>query len=144
MVLFALSSHHFPPTRYPLPCPCVCSRPDCCTCGACCIPPQRKCHRAIELHNGTNIQVCPVKHGNPHREGNIIKIGGLFFVIQGLLFLVYLVAMVFLILSVSEEPISGVVILIFGIPITVAYLLLALIAHLLEQIYSNVWKSEEE
>jgi hypothetical protein len=65
-------------------------------------------------------------------------------VIQGLLFLVYLVAMVFLILSVSEEPISGVVILIFGIPITVAYLLLALIAHLLEQIYSNVWKSEEE
>ena len=64
--------------------------------------------------------------------------------IQGLLFLVYLVAMVFLIFSVSEEPISGVVILIFGIPITVAYLLLALIAHLLEQIYSNVWKSEEE
>ena len=64
--------------------------------------------------------------------------------IQGLLFLVYLVAMVFLILRVSKEPISGVVILIFGIPITVAYLLLALIAHLLEQIYSNVWKSEEE
>ena len=64
--------------------------------------------------------------------------------IQGLLFLVYLVAMAFLILSVSEEPISGVVILIFGIPITIAYLLLALIAHLLEQIYSNVWKSEEE
>ena len=64
--------------------------------------------------------------------------------IQGLLFLAYLVAMVFLIFSVSEEPISGVVILIFGIPITVAYLLLALIAHLLEQIYSNVWKSEEE
>jgi len=65
-------------------------------------------------------------------------------VIQGLLFLVYLVAMVFLILSVAEEPISGVVILIFGIPITVAYLLLALIAHLLGQIYSNVWNSEEE
>ena len=64
--------------------------------------------------------------------------------IQGLLFLVYLVAMIFLVLSVSEEPISGVVILIFGIPITVAYLLLALIAHLLEQIYSNVRKSEEE
>ena len=64
--------------------------------------------------------------------------------IQGLLFLVYLVAMVFLIFSVSEEPISGVVILIFGIPITIAYLLLALIAYLLEQIYSNVWKSEEE
>ena len=64
--------------------------------------------------------------------------------IQGLLFLAYLVAMVFLIFSVSEEPISGVVILIFGIPITVAYLLLALIAYLLEQIYSNVWKSEEE
>ena len=64
--------------------------------------------------------------------------------IQGLLFLVYLVAMIILVLSVSEEPISGVVILIFGIPITVAYLLLALIAHLLEQIYSDVWKSEEE
>ena len=64
--------------------------------------------------------------------------------IQGLLFLAYLVAMVFLIFSVSEEPISGVVILIFGIPITIAYLLLALIAYLLEQIYSNVWKSEEE
>ena len=64
--------------------------------------------------------------------------------IQGLLFLVYLVAMIFLVLSVSEEPISGVVILIFGIPITVAYLLLALFAHLLEQIYSDVWKSEEE
>jgi hypothetical protein len=43
-------------------------------------------------------------------------------VIQGLLFLVYLVAMVFLILSVSEEPISGAVILIFGIPITVPYM----------------------
>ena len=32
--------------------------------------------------------------------------------IQGLLFLVYLVAIIFLVLSVSEEPISGVVILI--------------------------------
>ena len=64
--------------------------------------------------------------------------------IQGLLFLVYLAAMVFLISAVIEESISGVVILIFGIPITVAYLLLALIAHLLEQIYSSVWKSEEE
>ena len=53
--------------------------------------------------------------------------------IQGLLFLVYLVAMVFLILSVAEEPISGVVILIFGIPITGAYLLIALIAYALEQ-----------
>lgn len=64
--------------------------------------------------------------------------------IQGLLFLAYLAAMAFLISAVIEEPISGVVILIFGIPITVAYLLLALIAHLLEQIYSNVLKSEEE
>ena len=64
--------------------------------------------------------------------------------IQGLLFLAYLAAMAFLISAVIEESISGVVILIFGIPITVAYLLLALIAHLLEQIYSNVWKSEEE
>lgn len=49
--------------------------------------------------------------------------------IQGLLFVVYVVAMIILILSVIEEPISGVVIWILGIPITGAYLLLALIAH---------------
>ena len=51
--------------------------------------------------------------------------------IQGLLFVVYVVAMIILILSVIEEPISGVVILILGIPITGAYLLLALIAQFL-------------
>ena len=53
--------------------------------------------------------------------------------IQGLLFLVYLAAMAFLISAVIEESISGVVILIFGIPITGAYLLIALIAYALEQ-----------
>ena len=53
--------------------------------------------------------------------------------IQGLLFLVYLVAMAFLISAVIEESISGIVILIFGIPITGAYLLIALIAYALEQ-----------
>ena len=52
--------------------------------------------------------------------------------IQGLLFLVYVVAMIILTLSVIGEPISGVVILILGIPITVAYLFLALIAQWLE------------
>jgi len=65
-------------------------------------------------------------------------------VIQGLLLFVYIVAMVVLISSVIEEPISGVVILIFGIPITVAYLLLALIAHVTSMIYSNIGNSEEE
>ena len=53
--------------------------------------------------------------------------------IQSLLFLVYLAAMAFLISAVIEESISGVVILIFGIPITGAYLLIALIAYALEQ-----------
>jgi len=65
-------------------------------------------------------------------------------VIQGILLFVYIVAMVVLISSVIEEPISGVVILIFGIPITVAYLLLALIAHVTSMIYSNIGNSEEE
>ena len=64
--------------------------------------------------------------------------------IQGLLLFVYIVAMIVLISSVIEESISGVVILIFGIPITVAYLLLALIAHVTSMIYSNIRNSEEE
>ena len=64
--------------------------------------------------------------------------------IQGLLLFVYIAAMVVLISSVIEESISGVVILIFGVPITVAYLLLALIAHVTSMIYSNIENSEEE
>ena len=64
--------------------------------------------------------------------------------IQGLLLFVYIVAMVVLILSVIEESISGVVILIFGVPITVSYLLLVLIAHVMSMIYSNIGNSEEE
>ena len=63
---------------------------------------------------------------------------------QALLFFVYIVSMVVLISSVIEEPISGVVILIFGVPITIAYLLLALIARDTSMIYSNVGNSEEE
>ena len=63
---------------------------------------------------------------------------------QALLFFVYIVSMVVLISSVIEEPISGVVILIFGVPITIAYLLLALIARGTSMIYSNVGNSEEE
>ena len=59
---------------------------------------------------------------------------------QGFLFIVYLAVMVFLISAVIEEPISGVVILIFGIPITGAYLLIALIAYALEQ-NTNVKKN---
>ena len=43
----------------------------------------------------------------------------------GLLFIAYLVTMAFLILNVIEEPISGVVILIYGIPITGIFLLFA-------------------
>ena len=65
-------------------------------------------------------------------------------VIQALLFFVYMVTMVVLISNVIEEPISGVVILIFGVPITVAYLLLALIARVTSMTYSNVGNSEEE
>ena len=64
--------------------------------------------------------------------------------IQALLFFIYIVTMVVLISSVIEEPISGVVILIFGVPITIAYLLLALIARDTSMIYSNVGNSEEE
>ena len=64
--------------------------------------------------------------------------------IQALLFFVYMVTMVVLISNVIEEPISGVVILIFGVPITVAYLLLALIARVTSMTYSNVGNSEEE
>ena len=64
--------------------------------------------------------------------------------IQALLFFVYIVSMLVLISSVIEEPISGVVILIFGVPITIAYLLLALIARDTSMIYSNVGNSEEE
>ena len=64
--------------------------------------------------------------------------------IQGLLLFVYIAAMVVLISSVIEESISGVVILIFGVPITVAYLLLALIAHVTSMIYSNIGNSDEE
>ena len=63
------------------------------------------------------------------------------FVIQGLLFVVYVVAMIILILSVIGEPISGVVILILGIPVTVAYLILALIAQWLEPRVMG-WSSE--
>ena len=44
----------------------------------------------------------------------------------GLLFIAYLVTMAFLILNVIEESISGVVILIYGIPITGIFLLFAL------------------
>lgn len=65
-------------------------------------------------------------------------------VIQALLFFVYIVTMVVLISSVIEEPISGVVILIFGVPITIVYLLLALIARDTSMMYSNVGNSEEE
>ena len=64
--------------------------------------------------------------------------------IQALLLFVYIVSMLVLISSVIEEPISGVVILIFGVPITIAYLLLALIARGTSMIYSNVGNSEEE
>ena len=62
--------------------------------------------------------------------------------IQGLLFFVYIVTMVVLISNVIEEPISGVVILIFGVPITVAYLLLALIARVTSMKHSNLGNSE--
>ena len=64
--------------------------------------------------------------------------------IQALLFFVYIVTMVVLISSVIEESISGVVILIFGVPITIVYLLLALIARDTSMMYSNVGNSEEE
>ena len=52
--------------------------------------------------------------------------------LQGLLLVFFVAAMIILIQSVIEESISGVVILIFGVPIAGAFLLLALIAQLLE------------
>jgi len=64
--------------------------------------------------------------------------------IQALLFFVYIVAMGFLISSVIESSISGVVILIFGVPITVFYILLAMTTDLGSMTYSNVGNSEEE
>tara|TARA_B000000609_G_scaffold119994_1_gene93952 strand:+ start:1514 stop:1669 length:156 start_codon:yes stop_codon:yes gene_type:complete len=45
--------------------------------------------------------------------------------------------MLVLISSVIEEPISGVVILIFGIPITGAYIVIAGVASILERAYNN-------
>ena len=57
--------------------------------------------------------------------------------IQRALFLLYLVTMLVLISSVIEEPISGVVILIFGIPITGAYIVIAGVASILERAYNN-------
>ena len=64
--------------------------------------------------------------------------------IQALLFFFFLVPMGFLISSVIESSISGVVILIFGVPITVAFILLTLITNLGSMTYSNVGNSEEE
>lgn len=52
--------------------------------------------------------------------------------LQGLLLVFFVAAMIILIQSVIGESISGVVILIFGVPIAGAFLLLALIAQLLE------------
>ena len=62
--------------------------------------------------------------------------------IQPALFLLYLVTMLVLISSVIEEPISGVVILIFGIPITGAYIVIAVVASILERAY-NAKKDEK-
>ena len=62
--------------------------------------------------------------------------------IQRALFLLYLVTMLVLISSVIEEPISGVVILIFGIPITGAYIVIAGVASILERAYNN--KKDQE
>ena len=64
--------------------------------------------------------------------------------IQAILFFVYIVPMIVLISSVIENSISGVVILIFGVPITVAYLLLAMIARLMTLPVIHVRNSEEE
>jgi hypothetical protein len=57
--------------------------------------------------------------------------------IQRALFLLYLVTMLVLISSVIEEPISGVVILIFGIPITGAYIVIAGVASILERAHNT-------
>lgn len=62
--------------------------------------------------------------------------------IQPALFLLYLVTMLVLISSVIEESISGVVILIFGIPITGAYIVIAGVAGILERAY-NTKKDEK-
>ena len=62
--------------------------------------------------------------------------------LQRALFLLYLVTMLVLISSVIEEPISGVVILIFGIPITGAYIVIAGVASILERAYNN--KKDQE
>ena len=62
--------------------------------------------------------------------------------LQRALFLLYLVTMLVLISSVIEESISGVVILIFGIPITGAYIVIAGVASILERAY-NTKKDEE-
>ena len=62
--------------------------------------------------------------------------------IQRALFLLYLVTMLVLISSVIEEPISGVVILIFGIPITGAYIVIAGVASILERAYNTKKRSE--
>tara|TARA_B100000927_G_scaffold213265_2_gene173762 strand:- start:408 stop:563 length:156 start_codon:yes stop_codon:yes gene_type:complete len=45
--------------------------------------------------------------------------------------------MLVLISRVIEEPISGVVILIFGIPITGAYIVIAGVASILERAYNT-------
>ena len=63
-------------------------------------------------------------------------------ILQRALFLLYLVTMLVLISSVIEEPISGVVILIFGIPITGAYIVIAGVASILERAYNN--KKDQE
>ena len=62
--------------------------------------------------------------------------------LQRALFLLYLVTMLVLISSVIEEPISGVVILIFGIPITGAYIVIAGVASILERAYNTKKGSE--
>ena len=62
--------------------------------------------------------------------------------LQRALFLLYLVTMLVLISSVIEESISGVVILIFGIPITGAYIVIAGVASILERAY-NAKKDEK-
>ena len=57
--------------------------------------------------------------------------------IQRALFLLYLATMLVLISSVIEEPISGVVILIFGIPITGVYIIIAGVACIPEPTYNT-------
>lgn len=50
--------------------------------------------------------------------------------VQLLIFSIYAAIMGVLILAVIDEPISGVVILVLGVPITGAYIIIALIAAL--------------